>query len=206
MKLHFNQYSDFLTIVGMKASGKTTLTRLFIKSLTSLIFIDPTWQLEGFGYVVHYPDRIEAAFKEWKKIVYQPIPDTAEAYTEAFDTCLRFYNYTLGIDEIDKFASPRWYICESLKGLIRRGRRQSIGLICNTRRPHLIHNDIRSSSDHVVCFKLHEERERKYMGEWLEIDHLEIKRLPFYESFYYNVRKAEVTKQAALPQTVVDSL
>jgi len=206
LTLHFNPFSDFLSIVGMKAAGKTTLTKFYLKSLTSLIFIDPTWQLDGFGYVIHYPDRLDAAFREWKKIVYQPIPMTTEAYTQVFDSCLGLYNYTLGIDEIDKFAKPRWYICDSLKELINRGRRQGIGLICNTRRPHLIHNDIRSSSDHVVCFKLHEERDRKYMAEWLEVDELTIKHLPFYESLYYNVRKAEVTKQTALPQSIVDSL
>lgn len=195
MTLQFRPYSDFLSVVGMKASGKTTITKFYCKSLRRLIFIDPTWQVGELGYVVHFPERIVPAFKKFGKVIYQPKRMDKLTYQRAFEACLSQTNYTLGVDEIDKFARPRWYLCEEVHEIINRGRAQGIGLICNTRRPHMIHNDIRSNADHVICFKLHEERDCKYMGKWLGIDEQEIKNLPFYHSFYFNIKAAKVEKQ-----------
>jgi len=182
----------------MKAIGKTTITIFYCKNLKPLIFIDPTWQVGELGYVVHYPDRIVPAFQQFKKVIYQPKRMDKLTYQKAFAACLSLTNYTLGIDEIDKFARPRWYICEEVREIINRGRAQGIGLICNTRRPHMIHNDIRSNADHVICFKLHEERDRKYMAEWMGIESNNIKGLPKYESYYYNVHASTVTPQQPL--------
>jgi len=198
MTLKFRPYSDFLSIVGMKASGKTTVTKHYCKQLPSLIFIDPTWQVGELGYVVHFPERIVPAFQKFKRVIYQPKRMDKETYQRVFETCLSLTNYTLGVDEIDKFARPRWYVCEELHEIINRGRAQGIGLICNTRRPHMIHNDIRSNSDHVICFKLHEERDRKYMAEWIGVDSQEIKDLPLYHSFYYNIHASTVIRQLPL--------
>jgi len=198
MTLNFLPFSDFLVIVGMKASGKTTLTKFYMRELKRFIMIDPTFQLGEIGYCVHFPERILAAFKKFGKVIYQPKHMSKEAYAETFQTCLTLTNYTLGIDEIDKFASPRWYIHESVKELINRGRAQGIGLICNTRRPHMMHNDIRSNADHIIVFKLHEKRDREYMSEWIGVDEQQIKNLPFYHSFYYDVHKNSVTSQLPL--------
>lgn len=198
MSLKFRPFSDFVIVVGMKASGKTTLTKSYCKNLRRLIFIDPTWQVGELGYVVHFPERILPAFQQFNKVIYQPKRMDKLTYQRAFAICLSLTNYTLGVDELDKFARPRWYLCEEFKELINRGRAQGIGLIGNTRRPHLIHNDIRSSADHVICFKLHEKRDRDYMGEWMGIEPLRVKQLPLYESFYYNVHASTVTKQLPL--------
>lgn len=198
MSLKFRPFSHFLMVVGMIASGKTTLTKSYCKNLHRLIFIDPTWQVGELGYVVHFPERILPAFQQFKKVIYQPKRMDKLTYQRAFSACLSQTNYTLGVDEIDKFAKPRWYICEELNELINRGRAQGIGLICNTRRPHKIHNDIRSNASHIVCFKLHEERDRKYMGEWIGVDPQKIKDLPLYHSFYYNVHASTVTPQLPL--------
>ena len=198
MTLQFKALSDFLAVIGMKAEGKTTLTKAYCKSLRRLIFIDPTWQVAELGYVVHYPERIGPAFKNFKKVVYQPKRMTKDSYQLAFEACLYQTNYTLVVDEIDKFAKPRWYICEETNEIINRGRAQGIGLICNTRRPHKIHNDIRSNADHVVCFKLHEERDLKYMSEWMSIEASKIKGLQKYHSLYYNVHASTVTPQLPL--------
>jgi len=209
MTVHFHPFSDFLIVVGMKAMGKTELTKSFCKALRRLIFIDPKWQLGELGYVVHFPERIAPAFQKFGKVIYQQ--KTPEAlryktqrerdqilYREVFSTCLQFSNYTLGIDEIDRFARGKWYICPEFSEIINRGRIQGIGLIGNSRMPHMFHGDIRSSADHIICFKLHEERERKYMAEWIGKDHNEIKNLPRHHSFYYNVDKSTVTPQEPL--------
>lgn len=209
MAIQFRAFSDFLSIVGMKGTGKTVRTKSYCKDLTRLIFIDPTWQVGDLGYVVHYPERILPAFQRFRKVVYQPvIPDDLKGlptlklnpilYRRVFSVCLGLTNYTLGIDELDKFARPRWYVCSEFEEIVNRGRMQGIGLIGNTRRPHRIHNDIRSSSDHVVCFKLHEERDLKYMAEWIGIEKQKIKDLQKYESFYYDVHGSKVTRQQAL--------
>lgn len=198
MTIHFKPFSHFIVIVGMKAAGKTKYTIFLCKSLDRLLFIDPTWQVGMLGYVVHYPEKIAPAFKRYAKVIYQPMKMTEADYQKVFEVCLTFSNYTLGVDEIDKFASPRWYICEAVKEIINRGRAQGIGLICNTRRPHMIHNDIRSNADFVVCFKLHEERDRKYMGEWLGLDPLKIKMTPPYHSYVLDVEHMTTSLQLPL--------
>lgn len=198
MTIKFRRFSDFLSIVGMKAAGKTTVTKAYCKELRVLIFIDPTWQVGELGYIVHFPERIVSAFQKFKRVIYQPKTMDKETYQKAFAACLSLTNYTLGVDEIDKFARPRWYLCEEIREIINRGRAQGIGLICNTRRPHMIHNDIRSNSDHVICFKLHEERDLKYMSEWMGVDRSVIKQLPKHKSLYYNVHASTVTPQRPL--------
>mgnify|MGYP001597679791 FL=1 len=195
MSLEFHPLSDFVCVVGRKASGKTKYTEFLLKRLPKKIMIDPTWQLAHLGYVVHFPDRITAAFKEWKQVVFQPKHMTSEVYEECFSQCLQLTNYTLGVDEIDKFARPRWYITEYLHEVINRGRHQGIGLICNSRRPAMMHNDIRSNADYVVCFHLHEERDVKYMADWLNVTEDKIKNLPAYQSLLFNVKNHSVTPQ-----------
>jgi len=199
VSLQFKAHTDFIVIVGVKESGKTTLTIHYVKQLDRFIYIDPTWQVGSLGYVVHYPERIVKAAMKFNKVVYQPShTKTKEAYSSVFQACLSLTNYTLVIDEIDAFAKPRWYICEELEALICRGRIQGIGLICNTRRPHKIHNDIRSNADHVICFKLHEKRDLDYMAEWLNIDKSQIKGLGRFHSLYFDVHGLTVKPQSPL--------
>lgn len=198
MTIQFRPYSHFLSVVGMKAMGKTTITKYYGKQLARLIFIDPLWEVGELGYVVHFPERIIPAFQQFRKVIYQPKHMDKLTYQRAFAACLSLTNYTLGVDEMDKFARPLWYICAEAEEIINRGRAQGIGLICNTRRPHKIHNDIRSNSDHVICFKLHEKRDRDYMAEWIGVDSQKIKELPPYHSYYYNVHASTVTLQRPL--------
>ena len=196
--MKFRPYTDFALVTGMMAQGKTTLTKHYCKSLKPLIAIDPTWQLGEIGYVVHYPERILLAFESWKKVVYQPKKMSKLEYQRAFEICLSLSNYTLVVDEIDKFARPRWYLVDEVKEIVNRGRAQGIGLIFNTRRPASTHNDLRSNAYHVICFKLHEKRDVDYMAEWMSVEKELIKGLEKYHSLYYNVMAGTVTKQAPL--------
>lgn len=179
----------------MKASGKTIYSIFLLKAVRKKILIDPTWQLGSLGYCVHFPDRIVPAFLEWKSVVFQPKHMNLETWEECFSQCLKVTNYTLGIDEVDKFARPRWYITEYLNEIINRGRSQGIGLICNSRRPAMMHNDIRSNCDYVVCFHLHEERDVKYMSSWMNVSEESIKNLPDYHSKLFLVHKHQVIDQ-----------
>jgi hypothetical protein len=198
MTIEFHPFSDFLIVVGVKAGGKTTLTIFYGKQLSRMLVIDPTWQMGELGYVVHYADRIHNAFIQFKKVVYQPVKMDKDSYTVAFETALKFPNYTLCVDELDKFARPRWYLCEAVNELVNRGRAQGIGLIGNTRRPHMIHNDPRSNADHVICFRLHEDRDVSYMAEWLGVTEETIENLPDYHSLYYNTHTRTVEHQLPL--------
>jgi hypothetical protein len=197
VSLEFHPLSDFVGVVGRKASGKTIYTKFLLKMIRRKVLIDPTWQFKDLGYIIHFLDkqRIVTAFKEWHSVVFQPKHMTAEVYEECFSQCLQLSNYTLGVDEIDKFARPRWYITEYLHEVINRGRHQGIGLICNSRRPAMMHNDIRSNADYVVCFHLHEERDVKYMSDWMNVSEETIKNLPTYHSLLFNVKDHSVTEQ-----------
>jgi len=196
MSLNFHPFSDFLVVVGRKASGKTVFTKFAVKGIRRKIIIDPTWQMGSLGYVVHFPERIKEAMQKFGAVVYQPKHMDELTYDQAFEECLQWSNYTLVIDEIDKFARPRWYISQALNELINRGRHQGIGLICNSRRPHKTHNDIRSNADFIVCFHLHEERDLQYMARWIGTSEDNIKNLKAYHSILYIVQGSQIIKQA----------
>jgi hypothetical protein len=193
----FNFKSDFMVIVGHKSYGKTYLTRAFCRQIPSFIFIDPKFQATELGYCVHFPDRIAAAFLKWKKVIYQPAKgqETAEAYTLAFNECLRLSNYTLIIDEIDEFAGSKGYMCDAVRELIRRGRLQGIGLIGNSRRPSVFHNDIKGNADHVIMFKLLLYDDREYMEKWVGVNRDVINKLAPYHSIYVNTETYAVVRQ-----------
>lgn len=193
--LTFHPYSDFASIIGVKKGGKTTYTRELAKYLPKKLIIDPTYQLGSLGYCVHYPERLGAAFNQWRSVVYQPKTENKEAWEKVFKTCLRFANYTLVVDEIDQFASSKRYISNDVKIIVVRGRAQGIGLIVNTRRPSDIHKDIRANSDHVVVFRTVEAMDLKYVSQWIGINEIEIKQLPDYWSFYYQTSTHTALKQ-----------
>ena len=196
--LEFKPFSDFISIIGMKAAGKTYRTLYYSHELQRIIAIDPTWQLGELGYCVHYPERITPAFLEYKKVIYQPMHMDQESYTRAFREILRHTNFTCIIDEIDKFASSHGYLCEEVNEIINRGRAQGIGLVCNTRRPFLLHKDIRGNSDHVVCYQLMEIDDRIYMEKWIGVDRLKLKQLPVHHAYYYDVHRAKLTLENPL--------
>ena len=188
----FDQYQDIMFITGMAASGKTTLTKHYCKSIDRLIAVDPCWNLGDIGYIVHYPERIAPAFNQFRKVIYQPEYQDKIHDTQAFDEIKKLSNFTLIIDEVDSYAAPRWYICDSLKSIIRKGRNTGKGIICNTRRPHNIHNDIRSNPSFVICFTLPEETDYKYMAKWLSIEPEKIQHLAWHWSFVYTVKERKL--------------
>src|SRR4030042_3603971 len=193
--IKFRYKSDFMVIVGNKGQGKTHLTRYFVHQIPHFIFIDPKFQVPDLGFCVHFPNRIIDAFLNWKRIVYQPArgQDTVEAMTSAFNECLKLSNYTLVIDEIDEYANSYGYMCDAEREILRRGRLQGIGLIGNTRRPHIIAQDIRANADHVITFKMHDLDDLKYMGKWLNRSEEEIRNLPDHHSLYLNTHTFSVT-------------
>jgi len=193
----FSPKSDFMLIVGMKAHGKTYMTKAFLRQLPHFIFIDPKFQATEFGYCVHYPERILAAFLSWKKVIYQPAKNAESTanYEIAFTEILKLSNFTLGIDEIDEFANSYGYMCPQVREIVRRGRLQGIGLIGNTRRPSLIHKDIRANADHVITFQMMEEDDVKYMSKWFGVAENRIREIEKYHSLYLNANTHTVTPQ-----------
>lgn len=178
----------------MKAYGKTVATKHFCRSLDYLLFIDPTWQVGEIGYVVHDPDKVYEAMTRLRKVIYQPMHQRVTDYKKVFKVASQSKNFTLVLDEVNKFARPRWYMCEEVEDIINRGRAQGISLICNTRRPALIHNDIRSNSNFVLTFCLYENNDLDYMSEWLNVDRERIRNLEPYHSLLYDAQKKTITE------------
>lgn len=204
IRLKPKPYSDFTVVVGMKKRGKTTYTIGMVKSLLNIPFIaiDPAHQLGALGYCVHYPQRIAQNFRQLRRIVYQPIipfysdknikrDSEALMYNQAFYECRRFQYYLLIIDEVDEFA-PSWgFPSPHCAELIKRGRSKGIGLICNSRRPHNINKAIRNNADYVICFQIVEDDDLKYISRWINKPKEQIKALPPYYYFLYDVEKGK---------------
>jgi hypothetical protein len=196
--VQFSYKSDIMLIVGLQKQGKTYLTKAFCRSIPSFIFIDPHYQASEIGFCVHYPERIVPAFNKWKKVIYQPAKgqDTDEAYVKAFKEIIKLTNFTLILDEIDEFANSYGYLSQDIREIIRRGRLQGIGIIGNTRRPSLIHKDIRANAIHVITFMMHEEDDLKYMANWFNIAQDRIRNLESHHSIYLNTLTHIVTPLA----------
>lgn len=196
MSLTFNPYSDFLVVVGMKAKGKTTFTKFVAKMLKRALAFDPTWQLGDLGFVVHYPNQVPIAFRQFPKVVYQPKEATDAYYIPFYAAARRFANYTLIIDEVDEQLGAKHIVCPDAKTIAVSGRAQGIGQIVNTRRPSDINKCIRTQGDHVVTFQMQETDDLRYMAKWINKSQDEIKSLPAYHSYYYNVSSGETVLQA----------
>lgn len=196
MTIRFDQYSHFVVLTGRKAQGKTTFTKYFLFHVPAYIVLDIRSQFKR-GYIIHYAHRLIPAFNQWKRIIFQPVHFNVEEFDLFFGNCLKLTNYTLVIDEIDRFARGRWYISENLNELVNRGRLQGIGIIVNSRRPHLVHVDIRGNSDWVICFTFHKgaESELEYMAEWLGVSEEDIIALPPYHSYCHDCNKGNTFKQ-----------
>lgn len=176
-----------MTVTGMKAYGKTTFTRWVAKNLNRILVLDPTWQLGSLGYVVHKVSEIAPAFQRFKKVVFQPLDATDEAYRGFFSVAKRFCNYTLIIDEVEEVLPSKYVKIQDAKTIAVRGRAQGIGIIANTRRPKDINNCVRTQTDHVVSFCVQEEADLEYVSKWILKSEQEIRDLQPYHSFYRNV-------------------
>lgn len=192
-------FSSIVCIFGRKGRGKTTFTKFLVRQVNCYIIIDTTWQFDNFGYVIHFPERV-SQFKEYPHLVYQPKHYNKEAFHEVFHQCLQFHNYTLIVDEIDRFARPRWYISDNLREIINRGRRQGIGVICNSRRPASTHNDLRSNADYVITFHLHEQRDIDYVAEWIGVEPEQIKTLRGHNSLLFDADQGSIVMQSPCPK------
>lgn len=193
-------FSDIICIFGRKGRGKTVYTKFLVRQLKRYIIIDTTWQFDSYGYVVHFPERIKE-FENFPHLVFQPKHYDKESLDLVFQECLKYHNYTLVIDEIDRFARPRWYISEHLREIINRGRRQGIGIICNSRRPASTHNDLRSNADYVITFQLHEQRDLEYVSDWIGVDESAIRQLREHQSLLWeaSAQMNKVILQQACP-------
>ncbi|NVM23126.1 MAG: ATP-binding protein, partial [Desulfobacterales bacterium] len=161
-----------------------------------------TWQLGDLGYVIHYAHRLPDAFREFPHVIYQPMTYSDEEFSLFFGHCLALQNYTLIIDEVDRFARPRHYVTDNLREIVNRGRRQGIGLIANSRRPASTHMDLRSNADYVVTFHLHETRDVDYVSEWIGVDEVApnpLKELRGHESILWSANTGEWIKQQKCP-------
>lgn len=189
MTIEFDPLEDFIVVVGMKKYGKTVLTKWLIKiGCKTFVVIDIAHVLGDLGYIIHYPERLEKALSEGvSQIVYQPVKGTKEHWHKVFGILKNYGSYTLVIDEIQEFCYGKWYVSDNLRSIVTRGRNQKIGLICNSRRPHLFHKDIRGNADLIFCFYLHEKSDVKYMAEWFDIEEQEIKDLEKYHSILFKV-------------------
>lgn len=199
MSLKFKAFSHFVCIFGRKGRGKTVYTKFMAKHLKRFVVLDTTWQLGDLGYCIHYPDRLIESFKKYPQVIYQPMKYDDESFGRFFASCLHFQNYTLIIDEVDRFARPRHYISDQLREIVNRGRVQGIGLIVNSRRPAMTHMDLRSNANYVVCFHLHETRDVEYVSEWIGTSEETIKALKGHESLLFSAETGQVTHQEACP-------
>lgn len=190
MTIEFDPLEDFIVIVGVKAGGKTVFTRWLIKkACRTYVVIDISHTLGDLGYVVHYPERLAKALEQGvSQIIYQPFQGTKDHWDMVFTVLMDYGSYTLVIDEIQEFCYGKWYVSDKLRSIITRGRNQKIGLICNSRRPHLFHKDIRGNADFVICFYLHERNDVKYMAQWMNVEEEEIRELEDYHSILFKVK------------------
>lgn len=151
-------------ILGQKGSGKTTLARILFKKLDRVVSCDPMNQFFGGNIFYSFPEFVSQFNQLYEigkfKVICKFTRD--EDYSNLFDFLFDYYNYTLIIDEIDKFASS-YNIEPGLKRIISYGRNHSINLIGVSRRPYEINRTLSAGVDIIYSFRQTELRDLEYM-------------------------------------------
>jgi len=195
-QIRINPYSDFIVIVGRKATGKTVITRYFLKHINRFIVLDTCWQFGDMGYCIHFPDRMtNQIFKDFPHLIYQPSTWQPDDFDLFFERVISLTNFCFCIDEVDRFASSHGYTSNFLREIINRGRHQGIGLIVNSRRPSIFHKDIRANADYVITFHLHEFDDCDYVAKWMGTEFTRIKALQPYHSLVYDANRSKIWEQ-----------
>ena len=165
--------SEQILIIGKRGSGKSTLSRQIIKynidNFEKSIFIDTIGTQYNYGYIVNnFEDFINILLNK-KKFVITYKMNTEDADSEiVFDLITKMIyenieNVFFVVDEIDFYISSFHSKPKYIDYISRYGRHKKITVLMNCRRTQDISKSMTSQLSKIICFKLTEPRDIKYI-------------------------------------------
>lgn len=127
-----------VTIIGMNGWGKTTLCKHYLEHTSSLIVLDPKWEITLPNALITQNPR---DMLKYRRVIYRPPLDCdpVEAGDQAGGVALKRTNTCLWIDEA-AIVSPGQRIGRNLRAAIVMGRSKNVGIWAATQRPKDVHN------------------------------------------------------------------
>lgn len=182
--------SDRVFITGKTGSGKSYWIQKHLNQIPSFFIYDPKHTRiynEVYATEITNVQDLQAALaKGIKKIIYRPFVVDDEAFDLICKLIYNTGNMTFIVDEM-AFHVNNSKIMPYHSVLIRMGRERGIGIWNCTQRPRAcLHNTILSETDHIICFKLMLETDRKKLAESFDPLFLEAHNLGEFCWIYYN--------------------
>lgn len=186
--------SERMLIVGRTGSGKSTLTKHLLETLSKdeLIIIFDTKQeydignafTRALGRTLYRPlPTVNLKRLESGVFIYQPsYPEIRDVKVpRILNSALKRKKCTIVIHEINDF-SRGGYVLPVLGKVIRQGRSKDVRMFLETQRPAGMPLIALTEANRVACFRLRSLDDRKRMAQWVDPHMMDI---PPKFSFWY---------------------
>ena len=157
-----------VTVLGRKASGKSTLVSKIIADAPRLIVIDTVGEYGQAQKIVPIHGIIEccdalAACEKRATFRISCRADETEDLLDLLNICYELPNILLVVEETSFFCSPA-FLPPEISKLVRYGRHREISQVYVSRRASEIHREITAQSDLIVSFEQREPRDIEYLA------------------------------------------
>lgn len=135
-----------------------------------MIFVDPMNQFSD-GLIFRTMDDLLEYFERYNPETFRVIArfeetDEQQEQTESLlKLAKKLKDVYLVIDEVDKI-SREGAVSKTLWQIINYYRHDGISLICCARRPARVSRDLTGNADEIICFKVQEPNDLKYLSEF----------------------------------------
>lgn len=188
---------DIILITGKIRSGKSTYLKKHIEKLQKakvpFIIWDYNYEHEvKRGKIAYRLEDVLSYFPTYPYIVYRPQTKDFQTFDLFCEVCLKYFNFVVIIEEIDRFATP-YIIPPHFKQMIDTGsHHQSIGIICTTRRIMKLNADIPFNSSYIVVFKQNRPQDLRYLSDFVGEGVLGITKLPDYHYMIWSSENGQL--------------
>lgn len=158
--------NEHVFIGGSTGSGKTFLTKAYLKGYKNYIIYDPKNRFTFDPFMSHEEQEkeivrinkvslLDEAIQRTSKIIYSPIPEEMEKpfYEQFFKWCYFKGNLIVVVDEAYS-VTDQYYIPKYYKHILTRGREMNVGCWTLSQRPSGISTLTMSEATHYFIFRL----------------------------------------------------
>lgn len=177
MALRAIKANERVAIAGKTGTGKTFLAKHLTRGLRRFVLIDSKGTLDNWN-TVPWDNESAKLLAEGEPVrvrVLSPIVEKPEEYRAYFDAIFKAAydagDVTVYVDEV--YAVTQNGIPAHLGALYTRGRELGIGVWAAMQRPTFIPLFVLSEADHLFCFFLQLEKDRRRMSEFMGEEVLE---------------------------------